>query len=98
MGTKGNIEGNCILRGYGNNKVFLVSGGERAIVAIKDRVMPTGEADAIPNETRIGEHSESLAEGMVRTVREHAMAIVSQMESGAGGEVNKDADIKCSVR
>ena len=41
----------------------------------------------------MGEPNANLAERMVRRVREQARTIISQMESGAGGKLNKDADI-----
>ena len=51
------------------------------------------EQETIPEEPPVGEPNANLAEGMVRRVREQARTIISQMESGAGGKLNKDADI-----
>merc|ERR1712026_483484 len=79
--------------GYGNRKVVLVSDGEPAIKAVKDRMIALREADTVPEETPVGEHNANLAEGMVRRVREQARAIISQMESGAKGKVRNRADV-----
>ena len=68
--------------GYGNKKVVLVSDGEAAIKAIKDKMISLREAETIPEETPVGEHNANLAEGMVRRVREQTRTIVSQLESG----------------
>ena len=56
--------------GYGNRKVILVSDGEAAIKAVKDKIIALREAETIPEETPVGEHNANLAEGMVRRVRE----------------------------
>ena len=79
--------------GYGNKKVVLVSDGESSIVAVKNSMITLREPETIPEETPVGEPNANLAEGMVRRVREQARTIISQMESGTGGKINKDADI-----
>ena len=79
--------------GYGNQKVIIVSDGEASIKAVKDAMIAIREPETIPEETPVGEHDANLAEGMVRRVREQARTIISQLESGAGGKVRKDADI-----
>ena len=79
--------------GYGNKKVVLVSDGESSMIAVKNAMIALREPETIPEETPVGEPDANLAEGMVRRVREQARSIISQMESGAGGKINKDADI-----
>ena len=79
--------------GYGNQKVVLVSDGEPAIKAVKDKIIALRERETVPEETPVGEHNANIAEGMVRRVREQARAIISQIESGVGGKINKDAAI-----
>ena len=70
-----------------------MSDGESSIVAVKSAMIAIREPETIPEETPVGEPSANLAEGMVRRVREQARSIISQMESGAGGKIDKDADI-----
>ena len=41
----------------------------------------------------MGEHNANLAEGMVRRVREQVRVLISQIESGVGGKISKDAVI-----
>ena len=72
--------------GYGNRKVILVSDGEASIKAIKDKMIGSREAETVPEETPVGEHSANLAEGMVRRVREQARVIISQIESRVQGK------------
>ena len=79
--------------GYGNKEVVLVSDGESSIIAVKNAMVSLREPETIPEETPVGEPNANLAEGMVRRVREQARTIISQMESGARGKIEKDADI-----
>merc|ERR1712077_160826 len=79
--------------GYGNKRLILVSDGEAAIKALKDKMIALREVETIPEETPVGEHNANLAEGMVRRVREQVRVLVSQIESGAGGKISKDAVI-----
>ena len=79
--------------GYGNKKVILVSDGESSIKAVKSAMIAMREPETVLEETPVGEHNANLAEGMVRRVREQARVIISQMESGAKGKIEKDADI-----
>ena len=66
--------------GYGNQKVVLVSDGEPAIKAVKDKMISLREKETVPEETPVGEHNANIAEGMVRRVREQARVIISQIE------------------
>merc|ERR1712026_168875 len=77
--------------GYGNKKVVLVSDGESSIVAVKSAMIAIREPETIPEETLVGEPNANLADGLVRRVREQARSIISQMESGAEGKIDKDA-------
>merc|ERR1711923_478369 len=63
------------------------------MVVVKSAMIAIREPETIPEETPVGEPNANLAEGMVRRVREQARSIISQMESGAGGKVNRDADV-----
>ena len=79
--------------GYGNKRLILVSDGEAAIKALKDKMISLREVETIPEETPVGEHNANLAEGMVRRVREQVRVLISQIESGVGGKISKDAVI-----